>query len=228
MSAATAGRTRRRTRLLVGLAVYALAVWFLWDTVFVWPVQMFVVLLHELSHGLVALATGGSIREIGLSPDQGGFCRCPGGNAFLTLSAGYLGSLAWGALFIELGRLGGRASRILLGVLGAVILVLAFTTVRSVFAIILCLSAGAALILAGFRLRSAGREVLLTALGLTSCLYAVLDIKSDILDRPGLPSDATALAHMTGVPAVVWGLAWILVSLGVCAWLLRRSWSRAR
>jgi hypothetical protein len=206
--------------------VYAIAVWFLWDTVFVWPVQMFVVLLHELSHGLVAIATGGTIREIGLSPDQGGFCRCPGGNAFLTLSAGYLGSLAWGALFIEVGRSGGRTSRVLLGLLGAGILALGLLTVRSGFAIFLCLAAGAALVLAAFRLEAQGRKLLLTALGLTSCLYAVLDIKSDILDRPGLPSDATALARMTGIPALVWGLAWITASLIVCAWLLRRAWSR--
>jgi len=226
VSPAAPSRGKRRLHFLAGLAVYVIAVWFLWDTVFAWPVQMFVVLLHELSHGVVAIATGGTIREIGLSPDQGGFCRCPGGNAFLTLSAGYLGSLAWGALFIEVGRSGGRTSRVLLGLLGAGILALGLLTVRSGFAILLCLAAGAALVLAAFRLAAGGRELLLTALGLTSCLYAVLDIKSDILDRPGLPSDATALARMTGIPALVWGLAWIAVSLVVCAWLLRRAWSR--
>jgi hypothetical protein len=227
VSGPSGGGGRRRFRLVAGLAAYSIAVWLLWDTVFAWPVQMFVVLLHELSHGVVAIATGGTIREIGLSPDQGGFCRCPGGSAFLTLSAGYLGSLAWGALFIEVGRRGGLVSRGLLGVLGAGILVLGLTTVRAPFALLLCLVTGAALEVAAFRLGAGGCKLLLTALGLTSCLYAVLDIKSDILDRPGLASDATALARMTGVPAAVWGILWILVSLGVCGWLLRRSWSRA-
>jgi len=218
---------RRRGRLLAGLGVYLVAVWFLWDTAFAWPLQMFVVLLHELSHGLVALATGGTIREIGLSPDQGGFCRCPGGNAFLTLSAGYLGSLGWGVLLLELGRRGSWASRIALGIGGAGILALGLVTARSPFTLVLCLAAGAALLLAAGRLMARGRAFLLTALGLTSCLYAVLDIKSDILDRPGLPSDATALARLTGVPAAAWGTLWIVVSLAVCAWLLRRFWKRA-
>jgi hypothetical protein len=83
-----------------------------------------------------------------------------------------------------------------------------------------------ALVLAAFRLGATGRKLLLTALGLTSCLYAVLDIKSDILDRPGLPSDATALARLTGIPALAWGLVWITISLVVCVWLVRRAWSR--
>lgn len=219
--------TRRKGRLLAGLAAFLLAVWFLWDTAFVWPLQMFVVLLHEISHGLVAVATGGSIREIGLSPDQGGFCRCPGGNAFLTLSAGYLGSLGWGVLFLETGRRGGWWSRALLGIGGAGIVVLGITTARSAFTVLLCVTTGGALLLGAARLGARGRAFLLGALGLTSCLYAVLDIKSDILDRPGLPSDATALAGITGVPAVVWGILWILASLGVCAWLLRRAWRSA-
>jgi hypothetical protein len=62
----------------------------------------------------------------------------------------------------------------------------------------------------------------LWALGLTSCLYAVLDIKSDILDRPELRSDARMLAEMTGVPTVVWGGLWIAAALLVC-WLLFRK-----
>lgn len=219
--------SQNRGRIVAGLAIYLIAVWFLWDTVFAWPLQMFVVLLHELSHGLVALATGGRIEEIGLSPNQGGFCRCPGGNAFLTLSAGYLGSLAWGALLLESGRRGGWVSRAVLGFGGAGIAVVGVTTTRSPFAFLLCLVTGVALLGGAMRLGTEGRAFLLTALGLTSCLYAILDIKSDILDRPGLQSDATALARLTGVPATVWGLAWIIVSLAVCAWLLRRAWRTA-
>jgi hypothetical protein len=62
---------------------------------------------------------------------------------------------------------------------------------------------------------------------MTSCLYAVLDIKSDVLDRPHLPSDAAMLAEATGIPTVFWGILWIGVALVVCTSLFRWAWQKA-
>jgi hypothetical protein len=56
-------------------------------------------------------------------------------------------------------------------------------------------------------------ELVLRVIGVTSCLYAILDVKDDVLDRVGAPSDATALASETHVHSVVWGALWIVVSL---------------
>ncbi|HIF24510.1 MAG TPA: M50 family peptidase, partial [Gemmatimonadetes bacterium] len=72
----------------------------------------------------------------------------------------------------------------------------------------------------------ANQGVLLT-LGLTSCLYAILDIKSDILDRPELRSDAAMLGEITGIHTVVWGGLWITVAVLASAWLLQWSYRRA-
>ena len=83
---------------------------------------------------------------------------------------------------------------------------------------------GVALLAASLRLARTGRAVVLAFLGLTSCLYAVLDVKSDVLERPGAPSDAAALADITGIPGPVWGVLWIAVSLVVSGWVLRRVW----
>ena len=89
-------QTKRKITFLIGFTAYFSAIWYLWDTPAVYPLKVFVVLFHEISHAMIAVATGGTIERIVLDPDQGGACYCPGGNAFLTLSAGYLGSLAWG------------------------------------------------------------------------------------------------------------------------------------
>jgi hypothetical protein len=70
------------------------------------------------------------------------------------------------------------------------------------------------------------RRVLLT-LGLTSCLYAILDIKSDVLERPELRSDARMLAEVTGVPTVFWGFAWIGIALFISFLLFRRAYRDA-
>lgn len=219
--------TKRRLRFLGGFGAYFAAVWLLWSTPVVYPLKLFVVLLHEISHGLVALATGGEIRGLTITPREGGLCRCPGGNAFLTLSAGYLGSLGWGGLMVWGARALGRRARWLTGAIGALVLGLALLYVRAGFALVFALLFGAGLLVAAGRLGSEPNRWLLTVLGLTSCLYAVLDVKSDVLDRPGLPSDAAMLAELTGVPTLVWGVLWIAAALLFCWGLFRWAWRRA-
>jgi hypothetical protein len=211
----------------MGFALYGGALWLFWDTPVLYPLQMFVVFLHEISHGIASLATGGTIQKIILSPAMGGACYCPGGHAFLTLSAGYLGSLLWGALILEAAHRSGRhAGRVVQGMGGLVILItLAF--IRGAFGLFFGILFGATLVLAARHLPVGWNRGLLTATGLTSTLYAILDIKSDILDRPHLPSDAHMLAQLTGVPTVAWGVLWISIALAVSILLFLRSFERA-
>lgn len=219
--------TRRRLSFLAGFAAFFAALWLLWESPVVYPLKILVVFLHEISHGAVAVATGGAIRRIVLTPDQGGLCVCPGGNALLTLSAGYLGSLAWGALLLTAARAPRRwAPRILAGA-GALLLALTVLYVRSLFGILFGLAFGGALLAGGRVLSARAAASALTALGLTSALYAILDIKSDVLDRPELASDARMLAELTGVPTLVWGALWIGIALGVSGWLFRRAYREA-
>lgn len=219
--------TKRKLRFLAGFGVFFATIWLLWDTGVVYPLKIFVVLLHELSHGLAAVATGGSIDRIVLTPDQGGACYCFGGNAFLTLSAGYLGSLAWGAVILEAARLPGSGARWVTASLGLLVTTLTVLFVRTPFGVAFGIAFGIALCAAARFLPTAANAALLTALGLTSCLYAILDIKSDILDRPELRSDARMLAEATGVPTLAWGVLWIGTALGVSWLLFRRAWRTA-
>ncbi len=218
---------RRKLRFVAGFAVYFGALWWLWDTPVAYPLKIFVVLLHEVSHGAVALATGGAIRSIVLDPYQGGACACPGGNAFLTLSAGYLGSLAWGALMVSAAQWRRIRSDRIIGAVGAIVVGLTALYVRSPFGVVFGITFGVAMIGVSWKLPEAVNRSLLLTLGLTSALYAVLDIKSDILERPGLESDARMLAELTGIPTVLWGVMWIALALAVCAWLLRRAYRKA-
>lgn len=219
--------TVRRLRFLAGFTAYFAALWLLWSTPLVYPLKLFVVLLHELSHGLAAVLTGGEIRGILITPDEGGLCRCPGGNAFLTLSAGYLGSLGWGALILQAAVRGERWARTTTAAIGGLVALLAILLLRNPFGILFGIAFGGALLAAGRWLSARADRVLLTALGLTSCLYAILDIKSDVLDRPHLASDAALLAELTGVPTLVWGLIWIAIALLVARGLLLWAWRHA-
>jgi len=214
-------KAKRRALFLGGFLLYFGVLWTLWDTALIYPLKIFVVLLHEVSHAAAAVATGGTVERILLDVHQGGATYTRGGNGFITLSAGYLGSLLWGVLFIILGFSRWLRPRWIVGGVGGAVLLLTLFLVRGFFGF------GFGLLFAGGLMASARylgqgvNRVLLLGLGLTSALYAILDIKSDVLDRPHLPSDAAMLAEMTGIPTVAWGFLWIGICLLVCAWLLR-------
>jgi len=218
---------RRKIRFLAGFAVYFGALWLLWDTPVVYPLKIFVVLLHELSHAAMAVATGGTVQRIVIDRWQGGATYTSGGNAFLTLSAGYLGSLLWGSAMV----LAAQARRIrpdwVNGAIGGLVVVLTLLYVRSGFGLAFGALFGIALVVVSQKLPAALNRSLLLTLGLTSSLYAILDIKSDILDRPGMNSDAHMLAQLTGIPTLVWGGLWIAIALLVSALLFRRAYRKA-
>ena len=159
------------------------------------------------------------ILAIGLTFDEGGVCVTDGGNRFLILNAGYLGSLFWGVLLL-LGARRGRA-RGLVSLVGAFTLVVTVAYVRTPFGVVYGLATAAALLHVASKLSARVSEVLLTAMGVVSCLYAVWDVASDVLLRESAGSDASALALITPFPAVLWGLAWVAVSLAVLALTLR-------
>ena len=217
--------TRRLLRA-AAVAAFLVILWVAWNTVLLYPLKLLVVLLHEVSHGVAAVATGGRIREIAVTADQGGWCDCPGGNAFLTLSAGYLGSLGWGALLVWASTRSGAWERSALTLLGGLLVFLTLGWVRRPLPVALGLGAGLGLLWAAVRAGGRVRTWLLALVGTTSCLYALLDVKSDVLDRPGAPSDAVALAQLTGVPALAWGLLWMAASAAVIWALWRRVWAR--
>lgn len=202
-------------------AALALAALVFWDTPFVYPLKILVVLLHEISHGLAAIATGGGIERIELRADEGGVCVTRGGSRFLILSAGYLGSLAWGALLLVVGARS-RLDRPVVGVLGLGLLAVTVVYVRTLFGFAYGVVAGAALAVVAVALPAAVSDALLRLVGVVSCLYVVRDIASDLLLRDVPGSDANALAQLTGIPGVVWGGVWI-VSAVLCVVVALRA-----
>ncbi len=211
---------RPRRRLVLPLALGALFL-LLFDTVVVYPFRLFVVFLHEVSHGIAAVLTGGSVVSIAIGADEGGLCVTRGGWPFLVLNAGYLGSLLFGALFLLLAARR-RLAAAVVGAVGAFTCLAALVYVRTWFGFGYCLLMGLAFLLVAARLSSAVSELLLSAIGVMSALYAVADITQDAILRHVAASDASALARLTGIPALLWGVGWILVSLATLVLVVRR------
>lgn len=210
----------RGLRRLVAPVLIAIFTLVFWNWFFVYPLKVFVVFLHEISHGLAAILTGGRIVAIGLTFDEGGVCITDGGSRFLILNAGYLGSLFWGALFLVLAART-RMSREIVGGVGVFVLGVTLLYVRTLFGFAYGLLAGAGFVLAAFKLPRDVTDDLLEIIGVVSCLYAVWDIGSDVLAREATGSDASALGRLTGIPAVLWGVLWIAACLVVVFFALR-------
>lgn len=203
-------------RLDIRLIGIFIVIVFLWNTQFVYPLKIFVVFMHEVSHGLAAIATGGSIKEIGVVAQEGGHAITIGGSRFWTLTAGYLGSLLWGGLILVL------AARTHFGkltstIIGVGMILISVLYLRNSFGFLFGIGFGGALILVGIFLPDSINGWLLRVIGLTSCLYAILDIKSDVLDRSHLRSDARMLHEEVTpyIPTIVWGVLWIGIAIVV-------------
>jgi hypothetical protein len=203
--------------ILILLGIFV-AVMLLWNTPVVWPLKILVVFLHEISHGLMALITGGSIDHIEVVAEQGGLAFTRGGSAFLVSNAGYLGSLVFGALILVLAART-RLDRWILAALGLLLSLVAVIWVpfSNAFGFFFGLGTGVLLLAVAKWLPNSVSDYLLKIIGLTSCGYAILDIYSDTIARSEQRSDARMLAESTGIPTVVWGGLWILLGVAGAA-----------
>lgn len=193
-------------------------VWLGWDSVVFTPLKILTVFFHEISHGLAALATGGSVNWLKFFSNQGGLAQSFGGWRLLVSNAGYLGSLLWGCGLILLSAYTGRG-RAICGLLGAVLGVVTALYVRNVFGLFFGFASAVALVWAATRLSDKTNDFLIKVVGVTSAFYVIPDIWSDVFVR-SCPSDASMLAASTGVPKLVWGALWILLSgIGLAATL---------
>jgi hypothetical protein len=199
----------RETAILVALL---LATVFFWDSIALYPVKAFVVLLHELGHGLAAVLTGGQIERIELSANLGGVCWSRGGWRLLVLPAGYLGSMSFGGVIL-LAAARSRNDRLLAALLGLAVLALTILFVRTLFGIAFGLAFGAALVASARWLPQAANDLLLRFLGLSSVLYAVIDIKEDLISRTVPGSDAYAMSRELFLPPVFWGVLWMVLAI---------------
>ena len=98
---------------------------------------------------------------------------------------------------------------------------------RNFFAVLYGLLTAAAMFLSAYRLRASINFYLIRFIAVASCLYALLDLRSDLFTPysagQGIVNDAVALSRLTGLPAIVWAVLWLAVSLIVLVLVLNAS-----
>ncbi|KAH0474090.1 MAG: uncharacterized protein KVP18_002055 [Porospora cf. gigantea A] len=213
----------------------------LWSTVVFAPLKLVAVFLHESSHALMTVITGGKVKGIEISENFGGFVKSSGGSRGLILSAGYVGSVLWGGFFLvcTVTRPSLYVGTVLyiLACVGAVLVLrihdktccgcrVGYGIVLRV--IILLLAAIPAAFWAleenvdmpwlhGVSLL----RICLLIIGSVTVMTATYDCLHDVLFKkysdPNNKSDAVMFAEEYGGAARCWGLLWSLISLAALA-----------
>ena len=226
--------------LLIAAAVSVL-LWFIPFAEFLtYPFRIFVTFIHEGGHAIAALLTGNSVASLSVSPTAGGETYTTQGGLISQVfvsSAGYLGSMAFGALLLVLIR---RAIAARLVLLGSAIFIFTLTMIYGLFKPIFSLTswsgipftlfAGlsivAALILIAKFASARTATFFVSFLAVQCVLNALFDLKtvfSMSADFMGtaIPNDAANMARATGIPGIFWTIIWIGIAFAMLWFVMR-------
>src|SRR5215510_6809091 len=110
---------RPQAKALLFAALLSVALWFIpFAEVLSYPFRIFVTFIHEGGHALAALITGNSVESLSVAMNASGETYTTQGGLISQVfisSAGYLGSMAFGALLLVLIRRAIAARLVLLG-----------------------------------------------------------------------------------------------------------------
>ena len=199
---------------------------FLWNIPYIsfllYPFKIFVTFVHEASHGIAALITGGHFYKLFIEFDTSGLAYTGGGWRFLVISAGYLGSaIVGGFLFLAAFRKGWE--KIILLVLGSLFLLFTVLFARNFVAIISGLVFGAGLI-ALTKYPNNLISLFIGVLGIQSSFYAFKDILLLFSIDNTVKTDALTMsqeiAHGLLHPSF-FALIWLMVSIIIFIFFLQ-------
>lgn len=231
---------RPQALTLLIAATISVVLWFIPYAEFLtYPFRIFVTFIHEGGHALAALLTGNSVASLSVATNASGETYTTQGglisNMFVS-SAGYLGSMAFGALLLVLIRKAVTARIVLLG---CGIFIFALTMIFGLFKPIFWMTAwsgipftlfAGTLISVGLVLiaRFASARVatfFVSFLAVQCVLNALFDLKTVFFLNtpfgPAIPNDAANMAQATGIPAIFWTVIWIAFALGILWFAMR-------
>jgi len=227
------------TTLLIAAAI-SIGLWFIpFAEMLTYPFRIFVTFIHEGGHALAALVTGNSVASLSVAMNASGETYTSQGGFFsqiLVASAGYLGSMAFGALLLVLIRRS-VAARVVL--IGSAAIVFALTLIFGLFkplvtgnslsGIPFTLVAGVLLSIGLVALAKFASPRVATFfvsfLAVQCVLNALLDLKTVFFlsspFAPSVPTDAINMASATGIPAIFWTIVWIGIAFGILWFVMR-------
>jgi peptidase M50B-like protein len=233
---------RPQATLLLTAAAISVVLWFIpFAEILTYPFRIFVTFIHEGGHAIAAVLTGNSVDSLSVAANASGETYTTQGGMLSQMfvsSAGYIGSMAYGALLLILIRRSIAARAVLLG---SAAIVLTLTIIYGVFkpvvsgaewsGIPFTLLAGTLLTAGLFAVAKFAKprvaSFVVSFLAVQLVLNALLDLKTVFFlsspFAPAVPTDALNMANATHIPAMFWAVTWIVVSLGIL-WVAMRAY----
>ncbi len=231
---------RPQAMTLLFAAAISVLLWFIpFAEVLAYPFRIFVTFIHEGGHAIAALLTGNSVQSLSVATNASGETYTTQGGLISQVfisSAGYLGSMAFGALLLVLIRKA-VAARIVL--LASAALVFVLTIIYGLFkplfsglswsGIPFTILAGAVitvgLVLIAKFASARVASFFVSFLAVQCVLNALFDLKTVFFlsspFAPSVPTDAVNMANATGIPAIMWAVLWIGLALGILWFAMR-------
>ncbi|MCH2057198.1 MAG: M50 family metallopeptidase [Thalassotalea sp.] len=176
---------------------------------------------HELSHGLVALVSGGNVLSIQLFPNGAGLCTTQGGSRFFISFMGYTGAAIFGAVLYSLANVNIRTTQVVVALNVALLVLSTALWVRDLLTLII-LVVLIGLFFAKFKLgNSKWFGIGLQLTGLTVLLNALFSPFYLVDGRHR--GDGAALASLTGIPEIVWVVVWTCIAVAFIYMLAKRD-----
>ncbi|MCH2037496.1 MAG: M50 family metallopeptidase [Rickettsiales bacterium] len=175
---------------------------------FLWMMTFF----HEISHGLAALVTGGSVKRIELNLDGSGLCVYAGGIRFIVAIAGYLGAVLCGmAIYMSASSMDKKRADHIAIFLTVLVVVSAVLWARDLVTWIIMIIMSVVLISVVKLKNSVIDQFLMKFIG----IYVLLDAVRaplHLLDGRSI-GDGADLAEITFIPEIVWVIFWLSCGL---------------
>lgn len=224
-----------------GIALALLLSLFLWQLpyggVVLYPFKLLATWIHEMSHGLVMLASGAGFESLHIYRDTSGIAHAVSGTSMvgraLIASAGYMGASILGAFALVMAH-SGRACRMTLALIGAAMAASALLWVENDFGALVAWTGAALFGGAAALLPEKWASWALSFVAAQACINAVLDIR--VLFRAQLvingkvvgASDAHKMAEASFASPTFWAASWLLWSFVLFYVALRLAYLRER
>lgn len=176
-----------------------------------WPFNWVETFFHEISHGAVAMMTGGDIEKIVIRINGSGLCVYQGGNRFLTAFAGYPGAIVVGSLIYVMAKKLNKSANIISVVMMGLVLLTLVLWARDIITIVILL----VLLALFYAALSEKLPNYFNKVEQFIGIYVLVNaLRSPIYLFDGRHSgDGATLSDITRIPEFLWVAIWVCTGL---------------
>lgn len=190
--------------------------------IILFPLNMFSTYLHESSHGLVAILTGGTLLSFTMQLDTSGLALTSGGSRILIISAGYIGNAIWGALLLLASSKNG-SEKFILTILSIFFFLFTLLFAGNLVAFLSGIFFGILMILLSRIKLNSLISTLLAFLSVQTCFNSFNNIIELFFFPKGVVTDAQLMSDLTLglIPPFIFALSWSFISLVIFFFTLK-------